>query len=224
MVVSGETKSVPEVFSTEGAGHRKEIIKAIDQYSDQLKSQKPDHFNVRNRLRLMEMKEQVASGDSLPEIEKELWAMAIDIEEPTLRLQRSITLVIGAYTLFTLISFLVLIFTDAIILPGFNIPYTVLMMGLLGSLVSMYVRLPNLRARAPVSFDATIWFVISPPVAVIMAGIVFGMIQICLPLLDIIISDESWFFWITAWMVGFVNWVSLYDKISVRFKKALGSE
>jgi hypothetical protein len=60
---------------------------------------------------------------------------------------------------------------------------------------------------------------ISPPVAVVMAGIVFGFVQIFLPVLQVRLSDESWFFWILAWIVGFINWVFIYEKISGGLKK-----
>ena len=116
--------------------------------------------------------------------------------------------------IFALISFLVFTFTNAIILPSFNIPYSVLLMGLIGNLVSMYVKLPNIRIREPLSYDSTIWFVISPPVAIIMAGLAFGLVQIVLPVIQVELSDESWFFWVLAFFVGFINWVYLYEKVS----------
>ena len=145
--------------------------------------------------------------------------MAVDIEEPTIKMRRNISLVILAYTIFALISFFILALTNAIILPSFNIPYSVLLMGLVGCLVSMYVKLPNIRVREPLSHDSTIWFLISPPVAVIMAGIMFGLVQIFLPAIQVQLSDESWFFWILAWVVGFINWVYIYEKISGGLKK-----
>jgi hypothetical protein len=92
-------------------------------------------------------------------------------------------------------------------------------MGLVGCLVSLYVKLPNIRVREPLSHDSTIWFLISPPVAVIMAGIVFGIVQIFLPVIQVNLSDESWFFWILAWVVGFINWVYIYEKISGGLKE-----
>jgi hypothetical protein len=92
-------------------------------------------------------------------------------------------------------------------------------MGLIGSLVSMYVKLPNSRVREEISYDSMLWFIISPPVAVIMAGICFGIVQIFLPIFEIKFSDESWFFWILAWVVGFVNWVYLYASLNKGFKK-----
>jgi hypothetical protein len=52
-----------------------------------------------------------------------------------------------------------------------------------------------------------------------MAGIVFGLVQIFLPVIDVELSDESWFFWVLAWVVGFVNWVFLYEKVSGGIKK-----
>ena len=89
----------------------------------------------------------------------------------------------------------------------------------IGNLVSMYIKLPNIRIREPLSYDSTIWFIISPPVAVIMAGIAFGIVQIFLPVIQVELSDESWFFWVMAWVVGFVNWVYIYEKISGGIKE-----
>ena len=223
VMLSSDSNQMPDIFSADTAAHRQEVIQAIDNYSEKLSTRKMDRYSIKNRLRLMQMKDRVANGDSLTAIEKDLWSMAIDIEEPSLRIQRNVASVIIFYTLFALTSFTVLTFTDAIMLPSFNIPYSVLMMGLLGSLVSMYVKLPNIRARKPVSYDSTLWFIISPPIAVIMAGIVFGVIQIFLPLLQVSLSDESWFFWIVAWMVGCVNWVNLYDRLSLKIRSRLSN-
>jgi hypothetical protein len=220
MVLSGDSNSMPDVLSTEISAYRKEVVQIIDRYSEKLNDQKMNRNRVKNRLKLLQMKDRALNSENLPDIEKELWAMALDIEEPSLMLRRHISIVIIAYTLFAFLSFLTLTLTDAIILPSFNIPYSVLMMGLVGSLVSMYVKLPNIRAREPVSYDSALWFVISPPIAVIMAGIFFGIVQIFLPVIQIQLSDESWFFWIMAWFVGCVNWVYLYDKLFGKIKKS----
>ena len=218
VIISSDSNQMPDIFSADTAAHRQEVIQAIDNYSEKLKTRKMDRYGIKSRLKLMQMRDRVANGDSLAAIEKDLWSMAIDIEEPSLRMQRNVATVIIFYTIFALATFSLLTFTDAIMLPSFNIPYSVLMMGLLGCLVSMYVKLPNIRARKPVSYDSTLWFIISPPIAVIMSGIVFGMIQIFLPLVQVDLSDESWFFWIIAWVIGFVNWVNLYDKLSLKLR------
>jgi len=217
--INNETSPKPEVICTETSAYRNEIIDTIHMYQEKLKDQSIDKNKIKNRLKLLQMKEKVFETKNLPEIEKELWAMAVDIEEPTSRMQRNISLVIILYTCVAFSSFIVLTVTDAIMLPSFNIPYSVLLMGLIGSLVSMYVKLPNSRAREEISYDSMLWFIISPPVAVIMAGICFGIVQIFLPVFDIQFSDESWFFWILAWVVGFVNWVYLYESLNSGFKK-----
>lgn len=221
MVVSGERGAVPDIFSADTSGYRQEIILAIDQYRDKLDDQDTDRNRIKNRLRLLQLKERAYNSENLPDIERELWTMAVDIEEPTLRMQRNISLIILAYTIFAFLSFVVLTVTDAIMLPSFNIPYSVLLMGLIGCLVSMFVKLPNIRVREPLSHDSILWFVISPPVAVIMAGIFFGIVQIFLPVIEVDLSDESWFFWILAWAVGFFNWVYLYEKISGGIKRSV---
>jgi hypothetical protein len=219
VVLSDTRSSIQDVFSKEDSEYRQEIVRAIDRYHGKLKAQRLDRNNIKNRLRLLHIREMAQNSANLPEIEKELWAMAVDIEEPTIKMRRNISLVILAYTVFALISFFTLALTNAIILPSFNIPYSVLLMGLVGCLVSMYVKLPNIRVREPLSHDSTIWFLISPPVAVVMAGIVFGFVQIFLPVIQVQLSDESWFFWILAWIVGFINWVFIYEKISGGLKK-----
>lgn len=219
VVLDKDKSSKPEVICTETSAYRNEIVETINMYQKKLKDQSMDKNKIKNRLKLLQMKEKVFETKNLPEIEKELWAMAVDIEEPTSRMQRNISLVIILYTLVAFASFILLTVTDAIMLPSFNIPYSVLLMGLIGSLVSMYVKLPSSRAREELSYDSMLWFIISPPVAVIMAGIFFGIVQIFLPVFDIQFSDESWFFWILAWVVGFVNWVYLYEYLNNGFKK-----
>jgi hypothetical protein len=219
VVLSDNRRAFPDVFNKEDSEYRQEIVNAIDRYKSKLKAQRMDRNNIKNRLRLLHIREMAQNAGHLPDVEKELWSMAVDIEEPTIRMRRHISLVIMAYTVFALISFFTLTLTNAIILPSFNIPYSVLLMGLVGCLVSMYVKLPNIRVREPLSHDSTIWFLISPPVAVIMAGIVFGIVQIFLPVIQVNLSDESWFFWILAWVVGFVNWVYIYEKVSGGLKQ-----
>ena len=216
VMLSSESNQIPDVFSADTAAHKQEVIQVIDTYDEKLKRRKMDRLGIKNRLKLMQMRERVNNGDSLTAVEKDLWAMAIDIEEPSLRMQRNVAAIIVFYTVFALSAFMLLTFTDAIILPSFNVPYSVLMMGMLGCLVSMYVKLPNIRARKPVSYDSALWFIISPPIAVIMAGIIFGLIQIILPVIQVNMSDESWFIWIMAWCIGFVNWVTIYDRLSHR--------
>ena len=219
VVLNKDISTKPEVICTETSAYKNEILETISIYQEKLKDQGMDKNKIKNRLKLLQMKERVFETKNLPEIEKELWAMAVDIEEPTSRMQRNISLVIILYTFVAFASFIVLTITDAIMLPSFNIPYSVLLMGLIGSLVSMYVKLPNSRDRKEINYYSMLWFIISPPVAVIMAGICFGIVQIFLPIFEINFSDESWFFWILAWVVGFVNWVYLYERLSRRLKK-----
>jgi|GEM_PF-149264 len=196
--------------------HLQKIVQTIERYAEKLETSRMDRYCVSNRLKLMRMKNRVVSGESLSTIEKELWSMAADIENPSLRIQRNVTIVIIFYTLFTISSYSLLAWTDAILVPSFNIPYSILMMGLLGCLSSMYVILPNFRTRIPANDASTLMFIIKPPIAIIMAGVVFGLFQIALPVIQkllpfirINLPDESWFYWVTAWCVGFVNWANL---------------
>jgi hypothetical protein len=215
-----ERSSAKDVICTETTAYRNEIIETIDGYLEKLKNQGMNKNRIKNRLKLLQLREKAHQPTKLPEIEKELWAMAADIEGPAARMQRNISLVIILYTLLAIASFVILTVTDAIILPSFSIPYSVLLMGLIGSLVSMYVKLPGVRVKEHMSYNLMIWFIISPAVAVIMAGICFGIVQILLSVFRIGLPDESWIFWILAWLVGFVNWVYIYDRISGGFKKS----
>jgi hypothetical protein len=47
-----------------------------------------------------------------------------------------------------------------------------------------------------------------------MAGIFFGIAQFLIPADQIDLSDESWLLWIIAWIVGLVNWVYFYERLS----------
>lgn len=216
-----EKSPAPDVICTETTAYRNEIVETIDGYLQKLKNQGMNKNKIKNRLRLLQLKEKTYKTTNLAEIEKELWTMAADIEEPAARLQRNISLVIISYTLLAIASFVVLTVTDAIILPSFSIPYSVLLMGLIGSLVSMYVKLPSVKVKENFSYNLMIWFIISPAVAVIMAGIFFGIVQILLSVFQIELPAESWFYWILAWLVGFVNWVYLYDRLSGGLKKSV---
>ncbi|UCH22401.1 MAG: hypothetical protein JSU83_03945 [Deltaproteobacteria bacterium] len=219
--VNSNKDTMSDVICTESSAYRNEIIETIDTYQDKLKNQRMNKNKIKNRLKLLQMREKAHETKNLAEIEKELWAMAVDIEAPNLRMQRNISVVIILYTCLAVASFVILTVTEAILLPSFNVPYSVLLMGLIGSLVSMYVKLPGIRKREPWNYDSTVWFIISPPVAVIMAGICFGIVQIILPVFQVGLSDESWLFWILAWMVGFVNWVYLYERLSGGLKKSM---
>lgn len=214
-IIMNDTKGQATRRSTAaGKTYRQEILTTIDEYQNRIKNQKMDRKKIHNRLRLLQMRDQINGTGSEADIEKELRSMSVDIEDPTLRMQRNISIVIIVYTMFAIFSFVILTTTDRILLPGFNIPYSVLLMGLIGSLVSMFVKLPNIRVREPLSYDTTIWFIINPFVAVIMAGIFFGIAQILLPLLPFELLDESWPYWILAWVVGFINWVYFYEKLT----------
>jgi len=207
----------PDTASSE---YRQEIIQTIDEYISKLKNQRMDRRRIRNRLKLLQMRERVHGNRNVADIEKELRAMSVDIEEPSLRILRNISLVIIVYTLFAIASFALLAVTDSIMLPGFNIPYSVLLMGLIGSLVSMYVKLPNIRVRELLSDDKIVWFIVNPPVAVIMAGIFFGIAQIFLPMMAVDLLHESWAFWIMACVVGLINWIYCYEWLQKKFGKS----
>ncbi len=213
MVVSNGKGLMPNMSISVSATYREEIIQTIDNYREKIKNQRMDRNKIQNRLKLLKMREEASENEDLSAIEKELWRMAVDIEEPSLRMQRSISMIVFLYSLFAFSSFILLIVSNSIMLPSFNIPYTVLLMGLLGSLVSMYVKLPNIRISEPLSYDPKVWFIINPPIAVIMAGIFYGIIQIFLPVIPIDLPDESWPFWFLAWFVGLNNWVSFYERL-----------
>ncbi|UCH21072.1 MAG: DnaJ domain-containing protein [Deltaproteobacteria bacterium] len=197
------------------SAYRQEIIHTIDKYRKKIKNQRIDRQGIKNLHKLLQMREKVHESRNLSEIEQELLTISEDIEEPSLRMQRNISIVIFSYTLIALASFILLNITDAIMLHSFKIPYTVLLMGLVGCLVRMYLQLPNIRIRQPLSYNPIVWVIISPPIAVIMAGIFFGILKIFLPLIQVDLYDESWLFWVQAWVVGFVNWLYFFSKILI---------
>jgi len=223
MVVRNDRGLMPNVSISVSPAYREEIIQTIDSYREKIKNQRMDRNKIQNRLKLLKMREEASENEDLSRIEKELWRMAVDIEEPSLRMQRSISMIVFLYSLFAFGSFILLIVSNRILLPSFNIPYTVLLMGLLGSLVSMFVKLPNIRISEPLSYDPKVWFIINPPLAMIMAGIFYGIIQIFHPIIPFDLADESWPFWFLAWLVGLNDWVSFYERVGRRFRNSAKS-
>jgi len=201
-------------FMPDSSLYRKEIIKNVDELRRKLNEQKTDRRSIQNQLKLLKMREDAAGNGNLSTIEKELWAMAADIEDPAFRMKQSISIIVSIYTLTALIGFFFLTSSSSFMLPSFNIPYSVLLMGLIGSLVSMYVKLHNIRKTKPTPSDLTVWFIINPPIAVVMAGIFFGIVQMFVPIIPFELIDESWPFWILAWIVGLNNWVFLFERLS----------
>ncbi len=201
-------------FMPDNTIYRKEILKNVDDLSRKINNQKADRRSIQNQLKLSKLREGATGNENLSMIEKELWAMAAEIEDPAFRMQHSISIIVTVYTLTALIGFFFLTSSSSIMLPSFNIPYSVLLMGLIGSLVSMYVKLHNFRKTEPATSDSIVWFIINPPIAVVMAGIFFGVVQMFVPIIPFELIDESWPFWILAWIVGLNNWVFLFEKLS----------
>ena len=218
--VLSEKDSTSEVICMETSTRRNKMIKMIDDFHDSLNDQRMVKNKIKNRFKLLQMKERIYEAENLPEIEKELGEMAADMEDPTFRMQHCISSVIIIYTFLSFAGFIAINVSDMIMLPNFNIPYSVLLMGLIGSLVSMYIKLPKVFVKELLSYEFTVWFIINPPVAIIMAGIFFGIVQIFLPVIQVELPDESWVFWILAWVVGLINWVFLYEWLSNSLKKS----
>jgi curved DNA-binding protein CbpA len=196
--------------------HQQKIMKTIDTYIKKIENRQMSSQMIKNRFKLLRIKEKVDISDNLPEIEQQLLAILVEIEEPPWRIRRNVSIVVFSYSLLALASFISLTVTDAIMLPSFNIPYLVLLMGFVGCLVSMAVKLPSIRIKQPLKYNPIVWFIIGPPVAVIMAGISFGIVQIFLEVFQFEVSDESWILLILAWIVGFFNWVYLYERLNYR--------
>ena len=193
--------------------YSREIVQLLDSCKNDIDLLKKDRQGIKNRLKWLRIKEKLQNKNIFPELEPELLAILTEIEKSLLRWQRKISVIIISYTLIAIAGFIILTTTNAIMLPGFNIPYTVLLMGLIGCVFSMWLRLPNIRSELSLQYDLTVWFIICPPVAVVASGLFFGIAQILLSLFQIDLSDESWTFWILAFVVGFVNWVYFYDKL-----------
>ncbi|NNF99039.1 MAG: hypothetical protein HKM93_06650 [Desulfobacteraceae bacterium] len=201
--------------------HREELVKTIKDYSKRLEGKQLNRKKLKLKYKLLRMLDQAHKNEELDKIEKELCDMAGYMEGASFQIQRNISIIILAYSALALFSFGLLAFTDSILLPSFNIPYSVLFMGLVGCLVSMCVKLPDIKKRDKLSLDLTVWFIISPPIAVIMAGMFYGICQILLTTLSISLSEEDWYYWILSWVVGFVNWVSVYNKFNSDWKAKL---
>ena len=205
---------IPDASILQNRMYRDEIITSIDELRIKLASRKVDKKGIQNNLKLMKMRKEAVANEDLEIVERELGEITMDIENPTHRLQKSVQVIVTIYTVATLIAFGFLTSSASIMLPSFNIPYSVLLMGLIGSLVSMYVKLHNIGTLEPSECYLTAWFIINPPIAVVMAGIFFGIVQMFLPIIPMDLIDESWPFWILAWIVGLNNWVFIFEKIS----------
>lgn len=214
LISSDREKTIQENTMSNSRMYRDEIIKNIDELRRKLASRKVDKKGIQNNLKLMKMREEAVASDDLDIVERELSEITMDIENPTHRMQKSVSIIVTLYTVGTLIAFLFLTSSASIMLPSFNIPYSVLLMGLIGSLVSMYVKLHNIGKLEPTNYDLTVWFIINPPIAVVMAGIFFGIVQMFLPIIPMDLIDESWPFWILAWIVGLNNWVFIFERVS----------
>lgn len=209
--VSGMLTSAASEGSQE---YREEIRQTIEALRGQLVGRTLDRSTIESNLNLMRMKEEARAAENIGRIEKQLWSIAVDIQDPADHKQRMIVGIAVFYTLLTFACFIALTFSNTVLLPSFNIPYSVLLMGMVGSLVSLYARLSRVRKSSSIEKDQVVWFITNPPIAVIMSGIFFGMVQIVLPAIHVQLLDESWFFWILAWLVGLNNWVFLFEKFS----------
>jgi|GEM_PF-3455203 len=188
-----------------------EMIHAIDNYGKKFDHQKLGRQEIQNHLKFLHIQEKVHKKKDLSEIGPELQTMLTHIEKSSLRMRRNISAIILLYTVFAITSFVILAITNAFMLPAFNIPYSILLMGLVGCIASMYIKLPNIRSGKPLRYDPIIWFIICPLIAVILAGISYGVLQMFISFIPIEQSDDSWLFRIVAFLIGFVNWVYIYD-------------
>ena len=193
------------------SAYQQEIIQTIDTCTQRIKSQKINAPGIKNLHKLKKMKEKVSHNGNLYEIEQELLTISEVIKEPAMRIRRSASTVTIVYTLIAFLGYILLNITESLMLYSFNIPFTVLLMGLLGCLVRMYLQLPNLCIRQPMNHNPVAWFIISPPIAVIMAGLFYGISMIFLSLMQVDLYDESWLLWVQAWVVGLINWVNLFS-------------
>ena len=193
---------------------QRELIETIDNYADKIEMQNFSRQDIRNRLKFIRIQEKIHDQGSLAEVGSELQEMLTDIETTSIRKRRNIFFIILSYTLLSIAGFVLLTITNAFMLPGFNVPYTVLFMGLAGCIASMYLKLPNIRAEKPLRYDPTIWFIICPLVAVILAAISYGILQILISFVGFSLSEDAWLFRVLAFIVGFINWVYIYDRLT----------
>lgn len=198
------------------SAYREDLVKTLVEFREKLEGRPLTPQQLRIKYKVLRALDLAYKNENLPKVEKLIRSTTSFFAEPTHLVQLRISIVIVIYTVLTVIGFTMLTMSESIMLPSFNIPYSVLLMGMIGCLVSMYVKLPRVKNEARLSPDAAVWFIISPPISIIMAGLFFGLCQIVLNLTTADVTNEYWYYWILAWIVGFVNWVSVYEKTNLK--------
>lgn len=196
------------------SAYREDLVRTLVAFREKLEGQQLTQQQLRIKYKVLQALDMAHKNENLPKVEKLIRSTTSFFAEPTQLVQLRISITIIVYTVLTAIGFVMLTMSESIMLPSFNIPYSVLLMGMIGCLVSMYVKLPRIKNETQLLPDATVWFIISPPISIIMAGLFFGLCQILLNLTTADITNEYWYYWILAWIVGFVNWVAVYEKTS----------
>lgn len=194
------------------SAYREDLVRTLVEFREKLEGKSLTHQQLKIKYKVLRALDLAYKNENLPKVEKLIRSTTSFFAEPTHLVQFRISMVIVVYTILTVIGFTMLTMSESIMLPSFNIPYSVLLMGMIGCLVSMYVKLPRVKNEDQLRPDAAVWFIISPPISIIMAGLFFGLCQIVLNLATADITSEYWYYWILAWIVGFINWVSVYEK------------
>ena len=82
MVLTKDEPHLSDIPVTDGLAYREEIVQTIDDYRYKLGEQKMDRKKIQNRLKLLKMRDEAIDGKDLTAIEKELWTMSLDEENP----------------------------------------------------------------------------------------------------------------------------------------------
>ncbi len=194
------------------SAYREDLVRTLVAFREKLEGRPLTPQQLKIKYKVLRALDLAHKNENLPKVEKLIRSTTSFFAEPTHLIQLRISIVIILYTVLTVIGFTMLTLSESIMLPSFNIPYSVLLMGMIGCLVSMYVKLPRVKNQDPLPSDSAVWFIISPPISIIMAGLFFGVFQILLNLTNADLTNEYWYYWILAWIVGFINWVSVYEK------------
>ncbi len=80
MVLRSDRDPMPDIHSTVRSANRQKIIQKIDKYRKRIENQRIDRQGIKNRLKLLQMREEVYESGNLSKIEQELSAMWTDIE------------------------------------------------------------------------------------------------------------------------------------------------
>ena len=121
---------------------------------------------------------------------------------------RTMQLIPGIIALYTILMIIILLQSDEMYtLPLFQIPLSVLGAGLVGGVTAQYYRYRTVTPSRLTDNDV-VWFFTKPPIAVLMAGLAYGVIQAGFYVFQGSGDPDItlWPLWVIAALVGFSDW------------------